>query len=203
VIKFQISKQLESSKIENIGACPFSNKIDSSNKKEQAKVGSINKLVQPGCPEKRSNNRVQNADQNYKHEDHKSMYYLPRNQPRIRHANFFNGYCFCFYNFGHKAANCLYNLRNIHRSMAKTVYHHKGRVALPTDKRRVQHRNANPFDSLYNEPKCYNCSNFGHVATECNLKHYKAELKTKYTAEQNVWRKKEKSHCNLVLSVQK
>jgi hypothetical protein len=35
------------------------------------------------------------------------------------------------------------------------------------------------------------------------LKHYKAELKTKYTVEQNVWRKKENSHCNLVLSVQK
>jgi FtsZ-binding cell division protein ZapB len=203
VIKFQISKQLEGSKIENIGACPFSNKTDSSNKKEQANVGSINKLVQPGCPEKRSNNRVQNADQNYKHEDQKSMYYLPRNQPRFRHANFFNGYCFCCYNFGHKAANCFYNLRSIHRSMSKTTYHHKGRAALPTGRRRVQHRNANSFDSLYNEPKCYNCSNFGHVATECNLKHYKAELKTKYTAEQNVWRKKENSHCNLVLSVQK
>jgi hypothetical protein len=134
VIKFQINKQLEGSKIENIGACPFSNKTDSSNKKEQAKVGSINKLVQPGCPEKRSNNRVQNADQNYKHEDQESMYYLPRNQPRFR-------------------------------SMEKTVYHHKGRAALPTGKRRVQHRNVNPFDSLYNEPKCYNCSNFGHVAT--------------------------------------
>jgi FtsZ-binding cell division protein ZapB len=50
VIKFQTSKQLEGSKIENIGACPFSNKTDSSNKKEQDKVGSINKLVQPGCP---------------------------------------------------------------------------------------------------------------------------------------------------------
>jgi hypothetical protein len=35
------------------------------------------------------------------------------------------------------------------------------------------------------------------------LKYYKVELKMKYIAEQNVWRKKEKSHCNLVLSVQK
>jgi hypothetical protein len=45
VIKFQISKQLEGSKIENIGACPFSNKTDSSDKKEQTNDGSINKLV--------------------------------------------------------------------------------------------------------------------------------------------------------------
>jgi hypothetical protein len=97
LIKFQISKQLEGTKIENIGACLVPNKIDSSNKKEKANVGSINKLVQPGCPEKRSNDRVQNADHNYKREDQKSMYYLPRNQPRFRHANFFNGYCFYCY----------------------------------------------------------------------------------------------------------
>jgi hypothetical protein len=156
---------LEGSKIENIGACPVPNKKNSSNKKKQANVGSINKLVQPRCPEKRSNDRVQNADQNYKHEYQKSMYYLPRNQPRFRHANFFNGYCFCCSTFGHKAANCFYNLRSIHRSMSKLAYHHKGHAALPTCRRRVQHRNANSFDSLYNEPKCYNCSNFGHVAT--------------------------------------
>jgi hypothetical protein len=62
VIKFQINKKLEGSKIENIGACLFSNKTDSSNKKEQANVGSVNKLVQPRCPEKRSNNIVQNTD---------------------------------------------------------------------------------------------------------------------------------------------
>jgi hypothetical protein len=47
VIKFQNSKQLEGSKIENIGTCPFSNKADSSNKKKQANVGSINKIIQP------------------------------------------------------------------------------------------------------------------------------------------------------------
>jgi hypothetical protein len=163
----------------------FPIKTDSSNKKEQENVGSINKLIQPGCPERRSNDRVQNADQNHKRKDQKSMYYIPRNKPRFRHANFFNGYCFYCYKFGHKAANCFYNLRSIHRSMSKSVYHHKGHAALPTGRRRVQHRNTNPFDSLYNEPKCHNCSNFGHVATECNLKDYKAELKTKYTAEQN------------------
>jgi hypothetical protein len=85
----------------------------------------------------------------------------------------------------------------------KQAYHHKGRAAIPTGRKRVQHRNANSFDPLYNEPRCYNCSNFGHIATECYLKHYKAESKTKYIAEQNVWRKKENSHCNFVLSVQK
>ena len=62
MIKFQINKQLEGSKIENIGAFPFSNKTDSSNKKKQENVGSINKLVQPGGPEKSSNNKIQNTD---------------------------------------------------------------------------------------------------------------------------------------------
>ena len=62
MIKFQISKQLEGSKIENIGACPVPNKADSSNKIKQANIGSINKPVQPGGHEKKSNDRVKYAD---------------------------------------------------------------------------------------------------------------------------------------------
>ena len=83
----------------------------------------------------------------------------------------------------------------------QSAYSHMGRVSQSAIKRRTQNRNTNPFDLLYNETECYICHNFGHKATECNLKENKTEPKMKYTAERNVWRKKESSHCNLVLSV--
>ena len=85
--------------------------------------------------------------------------------------------------------------------MHQSAYHHKGHVVIPIGRRRIQNRNANLFDLLYNERECYICHNFGHKATECNLKENKTEPNMKHTAERNVWRKKESSHCNLVLSV--
>ena len=78
-----------------------------------------------------------------------------------------------------------------------------GRISPRAIRRRMQNRNANPFDILYNEPECYICDNFGHKVTDCNLKENKTEPSMKHTTERNVWRKKESSHCNLVLSVQK
>lgn len=43
---------------------------------------------------------------------------IPRGQPRFRYQNFFNGYCFCCSNFGHKAANCVFNFGNIQQRMS-------------------------------------------------------------------------------------
>ena len=73
----------------------------------------------------------------------------------------------------------------------------------PAVKRRALNRNANPFDLLYNEPECYICHDFGHKAVDCKLKKNKTDPIMKHTAEPSVWKKKERSHCNLVLSVHK
>ena len=81
-----------------------------------------------------------------------------------------------------------------------------GRNVLPAARRRMHNRNINPFDLLYNEPVCFRCHNYGHKTVDCKLKENKADQSVKYTGtygERNIWRKKETSQCNLVLSVQK
>jgi len=166
-------------------------------------------MVQLRAHEKEQHRRVKYADQNYNYKHQNSMYYS-RNQPMVRYVNFFNGYCFCCSNFGHRAANCFYNFRNVQRRMSnnkqmihQSAYHHTDRASLPTGRRRFQNRNVNRFECLNNELECYICHNFGHKATECNLKENKTESKPKNTAKRSVWKKKESHQCDLVLSVQK
>ena len=85
----------------------------------------------------------------------------------------------------------------MHFSVNKHIDHN----CRPAVKRRAPNINANPFDLLYNEPECYICHDFGHKAIDCNLKKIKTDPIMKHTAEPKVWRKKERPHYNLVLSV--
>jgi hypothetical protein len=57
---------------------------------------------------------------------------------------------------------------------------------------------------LNNELKFYNCHNFGHKATNCHLKNYKADPRIKTLAKNaSTWKKKDSEKCGLVLSAQK
>ena len=74
----------------------------------------------------------------------------------------------------------------------------------PTIRREIHDKNVNPFDLLYDEPKCYICHNFGHKATKCYLKNYNSDSRVNCSVEkEKVWRKKEDNKCGLVLSVQR
>ena len=112
LIKFQSSKQLENPKIVNIEACKYNIKKEPISGKKQENKKLVNKPVQSRNHEKESNVRVKHSYQNYKYEHQNSIHYFPRNQPKVMYFNFFNGYCFCYSNFGHRAANYFYNFRN-------------------------------------------------------------------------------------------
>ena len=101
---------------------------------------------------------------------------IPRRQSRLRYQNFFDDYCYCCSDFGHKAASCVFNFRNIQWRMFSNnqVLQHKVKQSMiqqehhsiPSPTRRRAHaRNINSFESLYNMPECYICHNFGHKAT--------------------------------------
>ena len=139
---------------------------------------------------------------------------IPRGQPRFRYKNVFNGYCFCCSNFGHKAANCVFNFRHLQQRMYSNnqMLQHRVRQSMskqerhttqPPIRRRVQDINVNPFDLLYNELGCYVCHNFGHKASYCYLKDYKPYSRLNSSAERKVWKKKESNKCGLVLSAQR
>ena len=88
--------------------------------------------------------------------------FTPRRQPRLRYQNFFNGYCLCCSNFGHKAANCDINFRNRHHRISSNyqILQHKLKQSVSNQKhytpstirREIHDRNVNPFDLLVNEP---------------------------------------------------
>ena len=69
-----------------------------------------------------------------------------------------------------------------------------------TTKGRTHVRHINPFDLLYNEPKCYVCHNFGHKASNYHMKNYKTKPRMNYSAENaKVWKKRESNMCGLIL----
>ena len=136
LINFQNSKQAEIPRIINVEACKDNNENRSKSDKKQENTDLNSKSVQSRVHEKEPYNRIKYADQNYNYEHHNSIHYFSRNPPRVRYVNFFNGYCFCCSNFGHRAANCFYNFRNIQRRMSnnkhmthQSVYNHMGRVS--------------------------------------------------------------------------
>jgi hypothetical protein len=64
------------------------------------------------------------------------------------------------------------------------------------------YEHTNCYDLLFSELECYNCHNYGHIAPDCRLRNYKANLNP---AAKNfkVWKKKEDDQCGLVLSSQR
>jgi hypothetical protein len=67
---------------------------------------------------------------------------------------------------------------------------------------RVQTKNNNRYNTLFNEPECYICHIYGHKAVDCRLKNYKPE--SNHRAENvKVWKKNEDNKCGLVFSAQK
>jgi hypothetical protein len=62
----------------------------------------------------------------------------------------------------------------------------------------------NNFDLLNNEIECYNCHNFGHKATNCHLKNYKADPRIKFLDRKaSTWKRKDSENCGLALSTKK
>jgi hypothetical protein len=68
--------------------------------------------------------------------------------------------------------------------------------------KKTQVKHNNHYDPLFNEPKCYNCHNYGHKSVDWQLRNYKLDLNP---AAENfkVWKKKEDDKCGLVLSAQR
>ena len=83
-----------------------------------------------------------------------------------RYQTFFYGYCFCCSEFGHKAIECKFNLKNLQNNYQKSY----SRIGHLSKERSTSDIHRNPFASLYNEPECYFCHNFGHKASDCRLK---------------------------------
>ena len=75
---------------------------------------------------------------------------------------FFGSYYACN-NFGHKAANCRANNRNINNFESHAQ---KGYLGRPSE---TQRRSYNMFESLSIEVECYKCNNFGHMAKDCRM----------------------------------
>lgn len=165
-------------------------------------------------------NKAETSKNNLKAREHEegiqnkvTRQYTPRRQTRYMYQNFFNGYCYCCSNFGHKAANCKFNFRNRHQRISSNnqLLQHKFNQTVgnrnhhtPTIKRETHDRNVNSFDLLYDEPECYICHNFGHKAAKCYLKNYKSDSRVNCSVEkEKVWRKKEDNKCGLVLSAQR
>ena len=102
--------------------------------------------------------------------------------PRFKNQNLFHGYCYCCSNFGHKAANCAFNFRNIQSKNSQLLQHRTRKSASKQEQHRTQFttkrithdRNNNSFDLLYNEPECCVCHNFGHKAQSFLFKSKKA-----------------------------
>jgi hypothetical protein len=68
--------------------------------------------------------------------------------------------------------------------------------------KRTQVKHNNRYDTLFNEPECYTCHNFGHKAADCRLRNYGPDLNP--SAENvKVWKMKENDKCGLVLSAQR
>ena len=128
---------------------------------------------------------------------------ISRKQPRFRYQKIFNGYCYCCFDFGNKAINCVFNFRNIQQrvfrnnqmlkhkvkqSMRKQEHH-----SIPSPTRRRAHaRNINSFELLYNRPKCYTCHNFGHKATEFYLNNYESDSRVDYSVKRQKYRRRKK-----------
>ena len=68
--------------------------------KDDIATGTDNHVLQSRKHEEEINNRMTRQS-------------LPRRQSRFRYQNFFNGYCYCCSDFGHKAGSCVFNFRNI------------------------------------------------------------------------------------------
>ena len=79
----------------------------------------------------------------------------------------------------------------MHHGVRQSVRKQDHYIIPPSNKRGIHDRNVNTFDLLYNEPECYICHNYGHKASECNLKNHITYSKVTCLVETaKVWRKK-------------
>jgi hypothetical protein len=57
------------------------------------------------------------------------------------------------------------------------------------DGKRTQVKHNNCYDTLFNEPECYICHNYGHKSVDFRLRNYEPDLNS--SAENvKVWKKK-------------
>eukprot|EP00253_Pinus_taeda_P001867 PITA_01867 len=93
--------------------------------------------------------------------------------------NFFNGQCFSFHNFGHKAAQCVAYKTIMSREAKK-------QISMPA----ITKRTYNNFSALESEIECSICNNFGHEDFECRSRFWKTTQKEQ-TSSAKTWRMKE------------
>jgi len=96
------------------------------------------------------------------------------------HRNFFNGKCFSWKNFGHKAAQCV---------PYKTIMTREARNQRSVIG--IKKSSYNNFSPIEDEIECSFCNNFGHEESECRRKFRPTLQKEKSSLNSKVWRKKE------------
>jgi hypothetical protein len=188
-----------------------SSNIDKSHSAETKKEN------QPLRRNERKSTRTESLDQrDYRHERSRPP---QRRQIFSRYKGFFYGYCFFFFNFGHKVINCSIRFRYEQSRYSTNNHLPQQRSRQPSNKQpstinhtmagkrmHGKHNNSyehnNRYDPLFIEPKCYICCNYGHKAADCRLTNYKPDLIP--TAKNvKVWKKKVDDKCGLVISAQK
>jgi hypothetical protein len=131
---------------------------------------------------------------------HKKEQEMPKIRPSFRYQNFFHGYCFYCFNFGHNIENCQIKFRDmqLRRSRNKQSLQHRTKQLMS---RQICTKH---FDLLNNEIECYNYHNFSHKDAKSHLKNYKEDTRIKPLARNtSTWKKKDSKKCGLVLSDQK
>jgi hypothetical protein len=172
---------------------------------------------QPPRRNERKSSRTEFVDQkNYWHDRSRPP---QRRQFFSRYKDFFYGYCFLCSNFGHKAINCSLRFRYEQSRYSMNNYLPQQRLRQPSNKQshiinhvitgrrtQVKHNNRyvhnNHYDLLFNDPECYNCHNYGHIAADYCLRKYNSDL-ISTTKNVKVWKKKVDDKCGLVLSAQR
>jgi len=95
------------------------------------------------------------------------------------HKSFFNGQCFSYHNFGHKAAQCV-SYKTI---MTKEAQKQKSMTG-------ITKRTYNNFSALENEIECSICNNFGHEDSEYRSR-FRQTTQKEQASSTRTWRIKE------------
>ena len=105
--------------------------------------------------------KIKNSDKKYQPRFVQEQSQEKGRHPRFRYQIFFHGYCYCS-NFGHKVANCVFNLKSMQLNISKNsqLQQHRTRTTMSkqehhttkfTTKIRTHDRHIKSFDLLYNE----------------------------------------------------
>jgi hypothetical protein len=112
------------------------------------------------------------------------------------HQNRFEGYCFFFYRYGHKAY--FYNVFS--RNISTRNSHGISRFGYERRHDKYIQNNVNNshniFDALKFDVECYRCNNFGHISRNCPMNFQKSVI-NQYTNQKTCYWKRKNDHLEI------